>query len=74
MPSDPCTFTEPLVLGAIRCQWRAVRRSAGLSIERRRIPDGEWCAVHAAEVEAEVAHGTEAGGWLGRLRAAGLVK
>ena len=71
MTSD--TFTDPHVLGAPRHQWRAARRSTGLAIERRRMPDGEWCAVDADGIEAEVAHGTGAGGWLGRLRAAGLL-
>ena len=64
MPSGSLTFTESLVLGVPRCQWRAVRRSAGLAIERRRRQDGEWCAVDVSALKAEVVNGTDAGKWL----------
>ena len=75
VPSDPSIyFTPSRVLGAPHCRWRAVRQADGiLRLDRRVMPGGPWVEQTAEELAAEVEHGTEAGGWLGRLRAAGLL-
>ena len=44
-----------------------------LRIERRLVPYGQWVEQTAEELAAEVAHGTDAGRWIDRLKAAGLL-
>ena len=74
MSSDPFSFTPPKGLGAPLSQWRAVRRDDGsLIIERRVLQGRPWVEQTPERIIREIARGTEAGGWLGRLRAAGLL-
>jgi hypothetical protein len=74
MPSDPFAFTPLHVLGAAHYAWRIIRGADGLMrVERRALPEGMWRVQSADEVRGEIAHGTEAGAWLRRVRDAGLV-
>jgi hypothetical protein len=54
--------------------WRVIRGGDGLMrVERRLMPDGMLRVQSEEDLRAEVAHGTEAGAWLGMVREAGLL-
>ena len=74
MPSDPFTFTPCKVYGAPSVQWRPVRLdSGGVRVEWRELPEGVWREASSEFCRDEIVQGTEAGDWLVRLRAAGLL-